>query len=184
MQSNNINFSYELTESGKANASFAYNDVLINFHLSNVCNPLFDLLEGIVSMITNPKHFWGETNDTQIIWYSENDSYNWYFNFLGNNEIIIKLSKSYDFFEENSADEILIDFKCNFLDFIFSIINELDSLVKKVGLLNYAQQWQKGEFPITHFLFLKKYLIDNSYWKQSSKKQCDILSDEILLLLA
>ena len=181
---NSFQFKYELREPGTAYASFASNDVFINFNLTNICNPLFELLEGLFGIVSNPKHIWGERNEIQITWLCTNNTYNWHFHLKGENDLTVIITQSTDFFESDGDTIEVAHFECKVFDFVFCIINELDSFIKKTGLLNYVQHWKNGTFPFTYFLFLKKYLIDNNAWTTNDHKQCDSLSDEILLLMA
>lgn len=175
-------FSFKLGVPGTAHATFTCGDSSVDFQLDNVCNPLGDLLHGMVSLITTPSQLWGEENACHVVWYSGSDSFNWFISIDGNHDVSLKITKSLGFFEDDEVE--MLSFACPFYDFVQCIVGELDSFVKGVGLLNYAQQWQKDEFPITYFLFLKKHLIDNNRWVTETNKTCDILSDELLLLLA
>ena len=172
-----------MREPGTSYATFKVDDELIEFELTNVSNPLGDLLEGLVAMITTPSHMWGEENVCRVIWYGESSTFNWTITYTAEASCHVLLTESVDFFGDDT-ESTLLECDCNFHDFIHSFIDELDTFIKKIGLLNYAQKWQKDEFPITQFLFLKKVLIDNNKWSSPSKKQNDILSDELLMLLA
>jgi hypothetical protein len=68
-------------------------------------------------------------------------------------------------------------------EFYHTIIVELDTFIKKTGLLNYAQVWQKDEFPLTYFLVLKKYLIGWKIWIPS-KEESDVLESEFMMVLS
>lgn len=175
-------FSFALGVPGTAQAKFSCGGSEIEFQLDNVCNPLGDLLHGMVSLITTPSQLWGEENSCHVVWYSGTDSYNWFLSVDSNQDVSLRITKSLGFFEDDEVEMLL--YVCPYVELVQCVVGELDSFVKKVGLLNYAQQWQKDEFPITYFLFLKKHLIDNNRWDQEVGKQCDILSDELLLLLA
>lgn len=175
-------FSFALGVPGTAHAKFVCGGTEVEFQLDNVCNPLGDLLHGMVTLITTPSHLWGEENSCHVVWYSGTDSLNWFLSVDGNQDLLIKITKSLGFFEDDEVE--LLSFVCPYVVFVQCIVSELDSFVKQTGLLNYAQQWQKNEFPITYFLFLKKHLIDNGHWSPEVCKPCDILSDELLLLLA
>jgi hypothetical protein len=63
------------------------------------------------------------------------------------------------------------------------MVTALDTFIKKIGLLNYAQVWQKDEFPLTYFLILKKYLILWKIWK-ASKEESDVLESEFMMVLS
>ncbi|MDO4462327.1 MAG: hypothetical protein Q4C30_07525, partial [Bacteroidia bacterium] len=176
-------FTYTIVEPGLANASLTMgDDMFAEFSLPNVCNPLGDLLTGLMNMIVCPKHLWGEQNVEHVIWYGENEQYNWEIEMLEENRISVKVCQIDDFFGEEGVE--LLSFTCKFDELVLPIIRSLDEFIKRMGLLNYHQQWQKDEFPLTVFLFLKKYLIENGKWARKEPQGKDILNDEILILLA
>ena len=123
MSNSNFQFKYELKEPGTAYASFASNDVFINFNLTNICNPLFELLEGLFAVISNPKHIWGEKNEIQVTWFCGNNSYNWNFQIYGENELLVFITQSSDFFESNGESSELVRFNCKITEFFYCIIN-------------------------------------------------------------
>ena len=45
------------------------------FELTNVCNVLGDMLNSLVTLLTNPSQLWDESNAVGFVWYSESDSY-------------------------------------------------------------------------------------------------------------
>lgn len=176
-------FTYMLVEPGLASASLTVgDDMFADFSLPNVCNPLGDLLTGLVNMVQCPKHLWGEQNLEHIVWYGDDEQYVWEIEMLDANHISVKITQINDFFGEEGVE--LLSFESQFDELVLPIIKSLDSLIKQIGLLNYQQQWQKDEFPLTMFLFLKKYLIDNGKWNRRAPQGKDVLNDEILMMLA
>lgn len=176
-------FTYTITEPGLASASLTVgDDMFADFSLPNVCNPLGDLLCGFVNMITCPKHLWGEQNMEHVVWYGDDEQYNWELEMLDENAISVKVTQINDFFGEEGVE--LLAFECQLDELLLPIVQALDTFVKQIGLLNYQQQWQKDEFPLTYFLFLKKHLIDNGKWNRKEAQKKEILNDEILMLLA
>lgn len=183
MQNGKPIFTYELREPGTAFATFKVNDDTVEFELTNVSNPLGDLMEGLVTMITTPSHIWGEENTCHVIWYGESSTYNWSITYTENNQCHVLLTESVDFFGDDTKS-LLLEFDCNFHELILCFVDELDTFIKHVGLLNYTQTWQKDEFPLTQFLYLKKVLIDNNQWPAATNKEKGILNDEFTLLMA
>lgn len=183
MQHEKLIFTYELREPGTSFATLKVQDDIVEFELTNVSNPLGDLTEGLVTMITTPSHLWGEENTCHVIWYGEASTYKWNITYTENNQCHILITESVDFFGDDTESP-LVEFDCNFHDLILCFIEELDTFIKRIGLLNYTQTWQKDEFPITQFLFLKKVLIENNKWTSSPDKANGILNDELSMLLA
>lgn len=182
MQSGKPKFTFELKEPGKARISFAYRDELVEFEPTNVSNAIGDLLCELMSFITNPSYLWGEETQAVVPWYDEERGINWVLTMHSEDAFNVRVTSSDGFFEDEQTE--LMNLDCNFRELLLSIVAELDVQIKRIGLLNYLQLWQKNEFPITYFLFLKKYLIEKGEWKPIQDRQCDVLSDELLLLLA
>ncbi|MGV8827764.1 MAG: hypothetical protein ACWA6U_05525 [Breznakibacter sp.] len=175
-------FSFQLEKSGKAMVQFCSDEQSAKFQLTNVSNPLNDLLKGMASLIFEPSHLWGEENYCYIDWYCEETSYKWALSTEDGVMLDVKIMYASDLFDESSS-VTMVDCRCNFLDFYLAIVRELDFFIKQTGLLNYEQKWQKDEFPITYLLLMKKYLIDKGHWIPNSRNN-GTLSDELILLLA
>lgn len=177
-----LEFSYTLCEPGKATATFSSCGETTEFDLSNVCNPLGDLLGALDALVANPTHLWGETNAAAFVWYCENESYNWQLTLGQGDRLTLRVTETCEFFGDDEVEIISGD--CPLRDFLAVVVATLDTLVKKVGLLNYHQQWQTDEFPLTSFLFLKKWLIDNGVWMPGATAQLEgTLASEVRLLL-
>ncbi len=177
-----FDFTYELVAGGKATGNISFGEQKVPFTVNNSSNPLFDLLKGMSSLIFEPSHIWGEDNISWIDWYEEVGALKWILSTEDGMHILVKIVKYDDIFDESSAN-LIIDMKYDMQDFFYAIINKLDIFIKKIGLLNYEQQWQKDEFPLTYFLLLKKYLIEKGNWIPTNEK-LGTLSDEIDFLLA
>lgn len=177
-----FDFTYELVAGGKATGNISFGEQSVPFTVNNSSNPLFDLLKGMSSLIFEPSHIWGEDNISWIDWYEEVGALKWILSTEDGVNILVKIVKYDDIFDESSAN-LIIDMQYDMQDFFYAIINKLDIFIKKVGLLNYEQQWQKDEFPLTYFLLLKKYLIEKGNWIPTNEK-LGTLSDEIDFLLA
>lgn len=182
MQHNLPKFTYALQQPGTALATFSADGCDVEFELTNISNPLGDLLEGLVTMITTPSHIWGEDNVCHVIWYGESSSYNWQVRRVNDEMCNVLITESVDFFGDDTETELLT-FSCPFMQLLHCFVSELDHFIKGIGLLNYSQKWQKDDFPVTQFLFLKKTLIDNGLWASKGAHE-NILNDEIKLLLA
>lgn len=177
-----FDFTYEIMPGGKATGIISYGTNAVPFTVNNSGNPLFDLLKGMSSLIFEPSHIWGEDNISWIDWYEEVGGLKWILSTDDGLNIFVKLVKYEDIFDESSA-KLEIDMQYDMQDFFYAIVNKLDIFIKKTGLLNYEQQWQKDEFPLTYFLLLKKYLIEKGSWIPTNEK-LGTLSDEIDFLLA
>ncbi|PZX11801.1 hypothetical protein LX69_03034 [Breznakibacter xylanolyticus] len=178
---NPVQFSYRITQNGMAKMTFAVNGNQVDFDATNHANPLYDLLNGMAGMILNPAHMWGEENQAWIEWYGQNGALRWVLTTPDGDTLQVKIFKITDIFDDSGTD-LAIDASCKMNLFFYAILKELDDMIKQMGLLNYSQKWQKDEFPVTTFLFLKKQLIDKGVWEITTP-QSSILAQEMDLLL-
>ncbi len=177
-----VQFAYQISTPGVATGELCVHEHKIQFTVTNISNPLYDLLKGMVSLIYEPSHLWDEENICWIDWYNEESGYKWILETPDGNNLNIKLNLLKDLFDDSTA-EVALNTHCNFINFYQAIISTLDKFIKKTGLLNYEQLWQKDEFPITYFLILKKHLIEHGLW-HTAKNNDSNLSDEMNILLA
>ena len=178
---NPIKFSYQIAQPGSARGEISRDGSEVAFDATNHANPLYDLLNGMSGMILNPAHLWGEENQAWIEWYGENGALRWVISTTDGESISIKLYRITDIFDD-SGTEVVLEGTCKLNLFFYAVIKELDAMIKEMGLLNYSQKWQKDEFPLTNFLFLKTQLIDKGVW-ELSKPDNTTLSMEMELLL-
>jgi len=179
---NNLKFKIKLSEIGKIKGCFELDNETLPFEAVNASNPMGDLLKAMVSIIQEPAHLWDEENSTAVEWYC--DDYIFTLKFSSNDGKTLNLSLTRNcapFGEQLPA--VTIKGKLELEVFYLTIIKELDSMIKKMGLLNYAQLWQHDEFPLTYFLLLKKYLIEWKRW-EPSKEESDILESEFMIVLS
>ncbi len=177
-----FDFTYELITGGKAAGRIEFQEHVVEFEVVNSGNPLYDLLKGMSSLIFEPSHIWGEDNISWVDWYEEVGCLRWVLSTEDGLNIQVKLIKYEDVFDE-STGSVVAEGLLDMQDFYYAIIHKLDKFIKRMGLLNYEQQWQKDEFPLTYFLLLKKYLIEKGSWIPTNEK-VGILSDELDFLIA
>ncbi len=175
-------FTYSLGEPGTAVAHYTVDGIESEFELSNVCNPLGDMLCAVASMLTNPSQLWEGSNTAAFTWYSESESYNWTLNVAQDGLMTIRVTQSCEFFGDDEVE--IANGECDLTDFVNCLVLGLDSFIKQVGLLNYNQQWQTGEFPLTYFLILKRHLIERGLWNEEAKAGDGVLDAEVSMLLS
>ena len=158
-------FSFSLCQPGVALATYVTDDIETEFELTNVCNPLADMLVAVASLLTNPAHLWDGSNTAAFTWYSEKESYDWTLTALHDGTLRIRVTQSSQLFGDDEVE--VVNGECGIDEFVSCVTHELDGFIKGMGLLNYHQMWQTGEFPLTYFLILKKHLIDNGLWAGS-----------------
>lgn len=176
-----FHFTYNLVAVGVVEGNVSANNQSVDFRLSNNSNPLHDLLKGMISLVFEPSHIWGEENISWVDWYEETGGLKWVLSTDDGHIALVKIIRYEDFFDEASG-QVVLETSISMLDFYYAIIHRLDIFLKKEGLLNYEQKWQKDEFPFTYFLLLKKHLIEKGHWIPT-KERLNTLSDEIDFLL-
>ncbi len=174
-------FTLSLGQPGTAMALYVVDGIETEFELSNVCNPLTDMLVALTSLITNPVQLWEGTNTAAFTWYSDKESYNWTLTALQDGTLQVRVTQSCEFFGDDEVEVVACE--CTLSEFGLCIASELDRFIKSVGLLNYNQQWQTGEFPLTYFLILKKHLIDQGLWTPNGGDG-GTLGDEMQLIIS
>lgn len=176
-------FSYDLIEPGKGHGTFMYGKKELAFNALNVCNPIGDLLKSMVSLVQEPSYLWNEESTKVVEWYCESCIFVMEFSTKNGKTIEFALTRNSAPFGGEEKLGYSIKGKVPLQEFYHVIILELDSFIKKVGLLNYAQIWQKDEFPLTYFLILKKYLILWKIWI-ASMEESDVLESEFMMVLS
>ncbi len=159
-----VQFKYNIISQGLAQGELTIRNHSVPFEITNISNPLFDLLKGMVSLINEPSHLWDEQNICWIDWYNDSSGYKWVLSTLDGKSLHIRLDYLEDIFNEADANTV-INSVCNFHHFYQEVVQEFDRLIKNMGLLNYEQLWQKDAFPLTYFLILKKHLIELGKWE-------------------
>ncbi len=177
-----FDFTYELVSGGKASGRVVFNDYEVHYEVTNSCNPLFELLKGMAKLIFEPSHIWGEDNISWVDWYGDYACLRWVISTDDGLRADVKLIQYEDIFDETSS-ALVAEGSISIVNFYCAIIQKLDRFIKREGLLNYEQKWQKDEFPLTYFLLLKKYLIEKGCWIPTNEK-VGSLSDEMDYLLA
>lgn len=166
---NSVKFSYHILNNGVAEGSLYLKDTSVAFQLSNFANPLRDLLHAMMQLLTEPSHLWEEENQQWIEWYLEKGMWRWLLSTHDGKHLWIKIMNAGDFDTEHSS-HCLMDAQCSLDHFYLAIVSELDALIKQIGLLNYHRMWKGEEFPLTVFLYLKKYLIDKKLWQYNTSE--------------
>ncbi|HKL72380.1 MAG TPA: hypothetical protein VJ855_06970 [Marinilabiliaceae bacterium] len=177
-----FSFSYKLIETGRGKGQFVVDNEVMEFETTHASNPLSDLLQAMVSIIQAPSHLWDEKNNAVVEWYCDKHLLIIEISSPDGKTIHLNLTRTGGPLGEDVPTK-KISCVVSLTNFYLIIIQELDQLIKEKGLLNYAQMWQKNEFPLTFFLILKKYLINWKEWKPDVIDS-DILESEFTMILA
>lgn len=180
MPVNHQEFHFALGEPGRAVATYTVDGEVAEFELSNVCNPLGDMLCALAQMLTNPSHLWEGAATAAFVWYAEQESYNWTLAVDKDENLTVRVTQSCEFFGDDEVE--LVSCRCRVEDFVLCIVRGLDPFIKKMGLLNYFQQWQTAEFPITYLLIIKRHLVERGLWGAEGDDAVNLASEISLLL--
>lgn len=77
----------------------------------------------------------------------------------------------------------LLKTKCNFNEFVYCVVKELDRVIKQRGILGYRQEWQSYAFPLDGFLALKYACLYNRPFEITKKDSGTSLEEELNLLI-
>jgi hypothetical protein len=175
-------FKIKLSEPGRVKGYFELGKENLPFEATNASNPVCDLLKAMVSLVQEPAHLWGEINATAVEWYCDEYIFVLEFSSIDGKSLQLSITRnSAPFGEQVPTKRISGSIELEL--FYLTIIKELDEMIKRMGLLNYAQIWQNDEFPLTYFLLLKKYLIEWKRWSPSLEES-DVLESEFMMVLS
>ena len=197
-----IKFEYEFKGYGWSKAYLKIGDAEVVFpRISWSCLPITDLLQGLLgileewAIIANYGKDVEITNDESVFtWEDEPGGYEWELERYNENQIRVIIRSLYH--NENNEEnfkEIILDKTVDFKIFLMVILKPIDTLVKEYGLLGCGANWGADtethlQFPLSHFLELKHYLLygkilcirkkgTTSNW--SLKEELELLNAEI-----
>lgn len=193
-----MTFTYNLTGTGWASGQLEIDKQQLAFEVSYLCNPIADLLEGLVEITPGyAAQYFDEdraSNEFTFTWQGEPWGYKWVLKFHSFDNLQIQIISIVDTFKEDEG-QICINVTCNYFDFVNTIINELTLLIKKHGLVGYHETWAgKEDFPITNFLKLKHFVKTQKVLEMPTletsnpddkynRTQGTLISDELALLI-
>jgi len=151
-------FEYKLEGVGWADVKIIINDCECVFSPSYVTEPLGDLVEDLVTMITG---FIPEdelmTNVT-FHWDEEPTIVRWNFIRQGSELFKIKVTTYED---DLPNGKVVLNELCNFNAFVSEVVRTLENLLSKHGIVGYKETWSGRDFPISGYLKLKHYIDGN-----------------------
>lgn len=158
-----MNFSYELSSIGWANVFLEINGLETYITPSYLTNSLGDLVKAI-EILKSDFVDSDEVRSTSFFeWNSEPAIYKWFISKV-NEEVIRIQIHMYEDETQETAEEI-IEGLCQLDDFIFLLLESLEKLIKKHGIVGYRKQWNAHEFPISGYLQFKYYILNKDKLK-------------------
>ncbi|WP_191705372.1 hypothetical protein [Solibacillus merdavium] len=133
----------------------------LTFRASYLSDALNDLLNALLSLNSdmNPEYYVDETN---FSWYQEPGLTEWHikaFDIKSNGENLHFKVNQYVDDTEKGAPETTSAFACNYDEFIYSVVESLERLIQKFGIVGYRAIWVEADFPVVAYLKLKHYAI-------------------------
>ncbi len=189
-----MKLTYDLEGIGWATVYLKINDKEEYFNPSYFSEALIDLLDSVMILMPEftPNDEIKETSSFE--WEQEPAIAIWTLKKLGKEQLEISIRLYKDGtkkLNERDLGETLIEEQCNRNDLINEIVDSLDQLVKKYGLVGYRENWYRGDFPIGRYLKLKNYVLSgqtinyelinegehNEYRKTSLRTEMNILTE-------
>ena len=68
---------------------------------------------------------------------------------------------SYENLFEHSNPKLIVNEFCKTKDFLYLVLQVLDKLIKKHGIIGYKNTWINYEFPFSSYIKIKKYFTND-----------------------
>ncbi|WP_339213849.1 hypothetical protein [Solibacillus sp. FSL W8-0372] len=156
-----LKFNYKIIGIGWAICEIQTANESFTFRASYLSDALGDLLNALLSLNSdmNTESYGDETN---FSWYQEPGLTEWHikaFDIKSNVENLHFKINQYVDDTEKGDPETTSAFTCNYDEFVYSVVESLDRLMQKFGLVGYRAIWLDSDFPVVAYLKLKHYAI-------------------------
>lgn len=160
----NLKFNYKIIGTGWAICELQTANETFTFRASYLSDALGDLLNALLSLNSDMNtEFYG--NETNFSWYQEPGLTEWHikaFDIKSNEENLHFKINQYVDDTEKGDPETTSAFACNYDELVYSVVESLDRLMQKFGLVGYRAIWVDSDFPVVTYLKLKHYAIHKS----------------------
>lgn len=153
-----MKFEYNFVARWVVDGFIEINSQRSSFNVTYVSDCLGDLLSALLLLNSNcVSKEDGLRTVTSCHWNSEPCITTWNFTLKSNGilQVIVKCDAM-----EGNEDKTDIDTECPYDNLLELIILKVDSLIKEHGIVGYKENWDH-EFPMSTFLILKNYLLNN-----------------------
>lgn len=159
-----MKFNYKITTPGWATCKLETSTQQFSFDASWITHALKDFLAAILALNpdTNPEFY---EKETECSWYQEPGLIEWEFkvsDIKSTEENLFFTVKQYEDDSGRLRPFIDVKFSCNYDKFVTSIVTSLEFLLKEDGLVGYSEMWGGVDFPLSDYLKLKQYTINQS----------------------
>lgn len=153
-----MKFSYDLESVGWANVYLKINHKEEYFTPSYLTEPLIDLLDGLMTLMTEFTPNDEVKSITTFQWDLEPAIVDWKLMRLDDEQVLVTIELFRDGLREQEGEslgELVLSELCNLKEFIKEIVSSLDLLLMKYGLVGYRENWSRADFPIGRYLKLR-----------------------------
>lgn len=171
-------FSYTLDGYGWATAKIEINNEKCELGPSYLTDALGDILNNLVYLIPPCSEDYKKDN-FNFFWDEEGSIVNWNITSINKDTIHVLIKRFCGTPDDYKCedDPTLIDTTCSLNEFIHELIKSCDLILKDHGFVGYKTMWNTAEFPISSYLTLKSYLINNNFKDLNFKNEIKILKD-------
>lgn len=153
-----MKFNYDLSGIGWAEVEIEINNQKTYCNPSYICEPLTDLLNGLISITPGCAEEDELRSEVSFEWKGEPGGEIWYLKRVNNSELLVKIT-SYSDLNDKAKSSIHTDIEttCNLDEFIQEVVIASENLLKKHGFVGYRKTWCRQDFPVGGYLILKNY---------------------------
>ncbi|MDD9271733.1 hypothetical protein ACFPES_32340 [Paenibacillus sp. GCM10023248] len=149
-----MKFEYELTGIGWADGCIEINSSTVHFAASYITDALYDMLKAVNSLVPEVSPF--PVSMAQFEWNEEPGGTVWTLSKINVNSLRVQI-KSYEDLRNKKNQVIELDETCSIHEFIRTIAQTLDMLLRKYGREGYKEKWVNFDFPMDNYLKLKGF---------------------------
>ncbi|MDP4549598.1 hypothetical protein Q9251_01730 [Alkalihalobacillus macyae] len=150
-----MKFQYNLTGTGWATCIVEINSQVLKFSASYLTDCLGDLVQALYFL--NPLRS-DEGEKASIEWEGEPEGILWAFILKESNILSIEATYYEDMENKENGNQV-IQTEYSYDEFLKVVLIELDSIIKRHGIVGYKEQWVMADFPLRTFLELKHYCL-------------------------
>lgn len=153
-------FTYSLQSIGWADIRLKVVESDLSITASYLSEPLVDLVRSIELLLPACVPVDEVRSMVQFDMDSEPAIHRWTITTLGDGTIGIQIICYEDGIDTLPGERVFNE-RCDLNDFIRAVVQAMDQLLKTHGFIGYRKQWYAQDFPISSYLRLKHYLLNN-----------------------
>lgn len=155
-----MKFTYKLNNIGWVDVYLQIGNTEMYFYPSYLSEPLVDLVRSIELLLPECSSEDEVRNVVQFDWDSEPAIHNWVIERISEEKVRIKIVLYKDGIKTIPGELVLLE-ECELKQMIYEVVNSMEVLLKNHGIIGYRKQWCAQDFPISSYLQLKYYLLNN-----------------------